>query len=1362
MSPDPLSSRTRRALHALVALALLAAVEPAAGDDRDLLRNSVGEPYVFILLDTSGSMNWSPPCTQAQLDQGQCGQLCPSGDCYTRLQSDDPNSKFFQAKQALYEVLQKVDDIHFGFATYNQDDLRMRSKHWLYRAAEAGPVIPGWGAFPAAGADEVFGSLWPCDTGAGDEEIGCARANPADLADAWERSRMARLPKGGARVDQTVTVFVRQGSQVYRIQYQPGSGTLGGGITLRVVAERCNNASCSLRTFIGAEDVDYTPVGEFASWDAGADRTNPELGYFNQNQAADPLAANTCAGWDPNEDLNPDLHNGYRTRWPTDGSDPRGTSFHTGDVVPLDWKDDRRDDIQRRLAPNLALNPAAAPDFRVAPYFADAPRNGEDFLRLESEAARPFLAFGSTPLGNSVRSFREWYAGCEQGSCPNRSGWKDVAAAQDPDWACRRKFLLVITDGDDTCPGADACSGTAALFAQENIKTYVVAFGVQNAPGNRLTCMAANGGSGEPIFPQNKDDLVQALTEIFGQIREEASAFASAAVPSVQAEVADRIYLSSFTPLNLSSVWQGRLDAYLKPLPLTPDGRPDRDRACPGPGDPDRSSCHLWDAGEMLLQQAPPVAAVDQAVTNDNLDAGVLELGLSEDERRVFYPKAGFGGVTPRTLRLFAPPEGNPRTDPEWSDLWRGLALPQPTTDPEFANARRRTAGIIGKTLARKTGTIEPLSGPPIDIEYVLGDIFHSDPVVVDHPNDFTLYTANLYGDPVAVDCAGDRGYRCFAEKHRRRRKMLAVGSNDGQLHVFDAGVWDAGNARFTDGTGREIFSYIPRLGLPIVRDLAEGSSQIFGVDGTARIDDVFIDPRHNGVPAASEREWRTVLLGGFREGGSRDGGGRMPDFVSGYYALDITQPDRLDADDEPVNRNVVPTCLTTDNQTVAGCGTLPFPSVLWEFTDAITSSQLDEDDVNGDGTPDGNGSPDLGQTWSVPTVGRIRVVEGGEEVDKFVAIFGGGMDADSKVSPRRGNWLYMVDVETGSAIYKRQLVGAAPADPAVLDVDLNGYLDTIYIGTTAGFLYKVDISSPATLEPVILRRELALPALAANVTVQRITDRSWEPFPIFDTVRRPIYFAPTAFFVSRLNRFALAFGTGDREDLWAFDGQEGRFHLLVDEGFDASQIATGVLPKSADDYQEILASGASASGDADFVLNPPTGKDRGWFLRLEPDERVITQTFGLSGILIFSSYQPQVVVTGGSGNGSGGRNGSDAVCARSGDSRIFVVFANNANAIMSVAGAPSRFRLVPEFVTSPYVEQGTTKNPPPGGGDNRDSEDLDEIQRQILAALRERAPKECKFANYWFSVSGIRSDVKYERYATIPICTIQRNWKEH
>jgi Tfp pilus tip-associated adhesin PilY1 len=872
--------------------------------------------------------------------------------------------------------------------------------------------------------------------------------------------------------------------------------------------------------------------------------------------------------------------------------------------------------------------------------------------------------------------------------------------------------------------------------------------------------MAANGGSGSPIFPQNKNDLVKALTDIFGQIREEASAFASAAVPSVQAEVADRIYLSSFTPLNGAAVWDGHLDAYLKPLPLSTDGKPARSRACPAPGSPNRSSCHLWDAGEVIQGQA---AALTDLNTAPAIDEAVLKLGTAPDQRRVFYAKAPFGGLIPQKMRLFSPPAGDPATDPDWSDLVTGLKIPV-TTPATPATAKTRAVAILKTTLGVKAAQIDKLDGTKQDITYLLGDIFHSDPVVIDRPNDFSFYANNLNHDPSAIDCTADPGYRCYADKLKRRRKMLAVGSDDGQLHFFDGGVWDPVAKKFSDGTGRELFAVIPRAQLPVVRDLAENGRQVFGIDSTPRVHDVFLDPQHGGTPTAADRRWRTVMVGGYREGGAKDGGGRIADFTSGYYALDVTQPDQLNSSNEPIDQRVVPSCLSTTNGAVAGCGSLPFPALLWEFNDSIAGSQLDEDDVNRDGLADGNTYPDLGQTWSVPTVGRIRVIEGGQTVDKFVAIFGGGMDAESKNSPKRGTWLYMVDLETGQAIYKRQLVGAAPADPAALDVNLDGILDTLYIGTTAGLLYKVDLSQPAEIKTVTLKKNLAIPALVVDQPVQRITDPAWDPFPIFDTLGKPIYFAPTAFYVAKLSRFALGFGTGDREDLWSFDNKEGRFYLILDDNFKASQLASGQLPKDESSYQQIDAEGPDATGAADFVLNPGPGKQRGWYLRLDPSEKVITQTFGLSGVLIFSSYQPQITTqpsgNGNGNNGNGGNKSDPPVCARGGTSRIFVVYANNANSLMTVDGSASRFRQVPEFVTNPYVEQGATKNP--GTSPQPNSEQLDANQRAILAALKKFFPPCAKFANYWISVSGIRSDTGYERYATIPVGVCESNWKEH
>ena len=94
-----------RALAFAAAALALPFVSPASADDRDVLRDAATRPYMFVLLDTSGSMNWSPKCTADQVAAGICTYRCDTGDCSTPRNGDDPASKFRQAKEALYEVL---------------------------------------------------------------------------------------------------------------------------------------------------------------------------------------------------------------------------------------------------------------------------------------------------------------------------------------------------------------------------------------------------------------------------------------------------------------------------------------------------------------------------------------------------------------------------------------------------------------------------------------------------------------------------------------------------------------------------------------------------------------------------------------------------------------------------------------------------------------------------------------------------------------------------------------------------------------------------------------------------------------------------------------------------------------------------------------------------------------------------------------------------------------------------------------------------------------------------------------------------------------------------------------------------------
>ncbi len=1460
----------------LIALALPASL--ANADDRDLLRQSSGEPYVFILFDTSGSMHWTPQCSQADFDAGECAPLCPSGDCYAPMNGDDPTSKFYQAKEALYEVLQTVDGVQFGFASYNQDDLWVRSKHWLYTVSEYQPdgVTANQGIeldsgrrYPAFGDQEVFGLGWNCDNGSNSSirARGCRPQYPADLDDPWEVNRIQLLPKHCSDQDCVRAVYIRDDDddEVYRVttwQDDKANWSFGADpYRSKLRIERCNNSSCSSRTSKGEIHIYYDLVDEFSAWDNGASRGPKQLGYFSQSEAADASASNTCDGMDLNDDTGndryPNSSSDYLLRWPTDSSDSRndtdnnGTNdidlFDFGDLIPLDWNDDHKADVLARLAPGTRNG---QPYFGVSGYFEDKYRgecshnnstcfedsdcsgsntcdDKEDFLRLKDTSQRPLISDGSTPLGNSIKDFRTWYKGCANGSCPHDSGWEDIAAAQDPSWACRKKFLLVITDGDNTCSGPDACSGTAGLKAQASVKTFVVAFGVQNSSGNRLTCMAANGGTGEPIYPQNKQELVAALTQIFSDIRVEARSFASASVPTVQNETSDKIYLSSFTPLPNVAVWPGRIDSYREPLPLNDDDTPFLPptpgsgvactRCCEEAGL--QSSCHLWNAGDELLTQAPTPAEAA---------LGTLKLGTGTSQRRVLYsqgqPLNDNEPDVPTALRLFEPPTDTPGL----YDLWRGLGVIDSNTaigaltTAEVTAAEAATATIIGNTLKIKTEVVVDPEGfvPDQTFTYVLGDIFHADPEVATSPNHLRYFRSDL------------NGYREFSRSHFWRRRMLIVAANDGQLHFFDAGIrkliYDPTLGRqverFTDGTGLELFSYMPRLVMPIVGEQFDGSAvaddevngaHIYSLDGHIRLADVYIDPLHNGTNAsAADRSWRTVLVGGLRRGGDILGGGLVPGFVSGYFALDITQPDIMttptptpqDPDPLPYPDPVgelVPSCLrlsaTGDQQYSSDCPTsgntpYPFPAELWSFTDRLPDPTvgsrdylvLDEDDnafpldpaLNLPPTPDGNGEHDLGETWSKPIIGQILVCVGAtcdaaavpnNIESRSVAIVGGGLDPDNPNAGQRGNWLYMIDIETGQPIYKRQLLGAMAAAPAVLDRDQDGFLDVIYAGTTAGKIYKVDLNNltltgtvPALADVTIDNTRLVGSPLAigTTITVQRVTDPAWDPYPIFDTGGRSIYMTPTLMLVPELDQYAIAFGTGNRHTLWDRDGVEGRFFTVVDE--DYVRLDPRTLPRTEADYATIGADDINTT--ANHLLDR-AADNRGWVLALEPDDRVITQAFALVGVLVFTSFQPQdVEAIDEFGNPTD-------VCARTGRSRIFVINATNANAFTDLdqisAASIERYLDVGDFTTAPYVDQTATKNPPPPagtGGKNTDST-LDPTQQDLQEAIRRALmsyfPEDCRFnPTFSMTINASRSDTGFIRYATIPIAMCAIDWK--
>jgi hypothetical protein len=1360
---------------AITLVLLLATGEPLRSDDTDLVRKNTSQPYLMLILDTSASMNLETASTR-----------------WLPLNGDDSRSRIYTAKKALYEVFATQTRVNYGFMTFNQDSLRVQSKHWLYVAAEA--PDPSWPlAYPkipsAGGADPredsfTLGKLLWSRTVAGQ----CHE--PLDLSNSVDRAIANRFSKLGEFGATPTFLWVTPGTNkpVYLLEVALAGGSLGDPtidleLTSRKVSQ-CYSGQGFIETISTTKT--FQLVGDFLMADSGFrfDDDGAEGGGKDIEDHAgfadwgDARATTTCSSGSPftgkgiesnyddpvlfaNPTGIPSALQGFLTK-DDEYCDPSMSScddlkFRTkvdpvfgqfreldsGDFIPYHWDVSSHQEILRRLNPKHGTG--APPDFRNAAYFTDnASGSATGNLTLRNSSQRPLIAAGETPFGKAINDFRCWYLGpnigpsgkCRDGNStiPFDDGWQQIADGRDPDYECRRPYAILITDGEDTCGGENP---TADIndFDGFGVKTWIINLGGKEGE-KRLNSIIRTSKAEIRTLPPggNANDLADELRDILGVIESESRAFAAAAVPSVQTEDEQKIFLTSFNPLNASSVWAGSVLAFLKPLPrrteVDPNGVtqlvPDTSRVCTST---DTEECFLWDAGEVLKTQIKPGNPV----------------GSGEDQRRVVYSQEAQGQLVPRSRQNLGLSALSGAATAVEKDLWRGLGIPFISGNAASETVARSAANdVLNHTYALKTALLDPLNSSS-EIEFILGDNFHAEPIVISGPASTQLFVQD-YED-----------YRDFAQKHQFRRKMIAVGSNDGMLHFFDAGiprkVSQGGtiDVEYDRGSGKEIAAFVPRAALPALKTMSETVEHLWSVDGGLTVADVHLDPVHDGSPNPNDREWRTVLIAGLRRGGES------------VYALDITQPDPLQqvTITEPTPRPVmipdvgssatVPTCWNTTGSGVDDChDELRFVEPLWEFTDSVevagTRIRLDED---------GNGGIDFAQSWSKPNIGRIQVNEGGTTVDKFVAIFGGGLDPDEPTA--RGDWIYMVDIETGQALYKERVVGSAPSEPAAVDTDQDGLLDRIYVGTTEGFLYRVDLGPDASGNlPVLDPFALTVDVGGVPTAVQgqkRITGRT--PRIVFDSIdsatgtRLPFYFRPSVIFTPLLSpSFALAIGEGDREDLWSISQRGARFYVFAED------TDTFGGPITADDLEPLTPGSLNTSSD--FLFNPSGLNRHGWFIQLGDQERVIADSFALSGITFFSTFIPEVE------SQVDPNNRKLRLCSRIGDSRAFGVLTTNGNGVLFDANSNrTRSMNINTLVSRAFADLAISKSPPPGGTPSPPPAPPPANLQLIMDELKKLFPSNCRFANYRIDIRAVAADTEVVDIAPVPVCLIEKNWRE-
>ena len=433
--------------------------------------------------------------------------------------------------------------------------------------------------------------------------------------------------------------------------------------------------------------------------------------------------------------------------------------------------------------------------------------------------------------------------------------------------------------------------------------------------------------------------------------------------------------------------------------------------------------------------------------------------------------------------------------------LWISAGVSQPLD--------KCAQGLVAFVLGCTYGSLDPTTCT--QRPDMLGDIFHSQPVLVAPPTPASMmntplrspqdlltlseseqpmsgtgappYTIFSEGDPNNATAA----YLPYKDHNNvpicHRNEFVLVGGNDGMLHAFDAGHWQPGPGAtlpytchspgsYDEGTGQELWAFIPPDLLPKLQyfGVAGFPHQLF-VDGSPWVRDVWVDGIDPAKPwivnspdhHRSADEYRTLVVVGERRGGHH------------YFALDVTDGGMYDS----------------------GTGKPDYqPVFLWLFPRP----------GHKDYGIDGQEEVQVGESWNdtaqlPPPIGPIRyATSGGMGLngpstpwdERWIVAVGGGYDPHQA----RGRGFFFLDAWTGKIVWNftrsaqsgvnglgdptstsatagvrkalKYSFAAAPAltgwgDNAMLAPGTDGaYYDTLVDGDTGGQLWVARFHDPS------------------------------------------------------------------------------------------------------------------------------------------------------------------------------------------------------------------------------------------------------------------------------------------------------------
>ncbi|WP_157971400.1 pilus assembly protein [Dyella sp. C9] len=513
---------------------------------------------------------------------------------------------------------------------------------------------------------------------------------------------------------------------------------------------------------------------------------------------------------------------------------------------------------------------------------------------------------------------------------------------------------------------------------------------------------------------------------------------------------------------------------------------------------------------------------------------------------------------------------------------------------------------------------------------YRLGDIINSTPLAVGTPAEaFDL----LYADG---------SYSGFRRVYQNRRQMVYVGANDGMLHAFNGGFYDAsahqlntqpktcskdGGCKADTGftahpLGAEVWAYVPGNLLPHLRWLADPTyAHMFYVDGSAISQDVRIFKADKDCAAGGRTQchpdgWGTVLIVPFRFGGGPIGldtklssnGVTVQNSFPAYVVLDVTNPEAPPS---------VLAELTNLTEVGAGCsGKLVSCSDLTRVISTYTSSLPAVAMFR----PRATSNPDPSKFYlftgsGTTDNGGVGTVEGGTASSSAgLAIRGFDMANLASRDATPVTWGNGTTVESltntgGTGNGGQSFAG----DLIASDFNLDGIAESLYFGsvkgsstTFSGGLWAIDFGGS--------------------------TDPSaWLPRQVLSGLGKPVTIRPTLGLNDRQQRMVF-FGTGRAYTKADMSSQQQQVIAAVIDGggtaaFSGLQDVTNI---------DITVDGKVLNAGTDVTdtsaLQALAAKAGGWYYNLSttdasgkaiPSERVVSTQALSDRVLLTSTYLP-------------------------------------------------------------------------------------------------------------------------------------------